>query len=157
MTDQTPPYRSRLDNHILEDRFAKVEALRETGTNPFPNGFNITATAEELFAAYGLMSHEELTAEPLHVEIAGRLRFARWMGKASFMKIQDRSVRAGIKPAWGDTENTDDFLQLFVLRSEKSQQTTQGVVLLALQQQQSRQFLEYDLRQFDCDQRYQSK
>ena len=111
-------YQARLDNHLLEERAAKVTAQREAGSNPYPNGLEVADTARTLFEAHGAKSNEELEAEGTTVCVAGRLRFIRSFGKGAFMKIADRSVRAGIKPSWEDNEPTDDLLQLFISKAE---------------------------------------
>lgn len=115
---ETPPYASRFTSPTLEDRFAKVATLRDAGVNPFPNGFDVSHTAVQLFEAYGTLTHEALEAEPVTVTVAGRIRFKRRMGKAMFVKIQDRTTELGVKPAWEGEAPTDDFLQLFVSRNE---------------------------------------
>jgi lysyl-tRNA synthetase class 2 len=111
---QYPPYRARLDNHVLVDRYAKIEKLRAGGTQPFATAFPVTDSAQSIFARWGTLPHEELEALDVEVRVAGRIRFQRRMGKAIFVKIQDRSCRPGVKPQWGDTPPSDDFLQLFV-------------------------------------------
>lgn len=111
---EVPAYASRLDNHILQDRFEKIAALRAEGKNPFANGFDVTDVAADLFEQYGDRSQEQFEADPVHVIVAGRIRLRRTMGKAAFVKIQDRSHAPGIKKAWDGNEPTDDFLQLFV-------------------------------------------
>jgi lysyl-tRNA synthetase class 2 len=77
-------------NHLIAERRAKLERLRERG-NPFPNDFRRDATAEELHLAYGDRAAEWLEAHPTRVAVAGRMLFKRVMGKASFAKLQDRS------------------------------------------------------------------
>ncbi|HSQ69895.1 MAG TPA: lysine--tRNA ligase [Steroidobacteraceae bacterium] len=77
-------------NHLIAERRAKLERLREQG-NPFPNDFRRDATAEELHLAYGDRAAEWLEAHPTRVAVAGRMLFKRVMGKASFAKLQDRS------------------------------------------------------------------
>jgi lysyl-tRNA synthetase class 2 len=76
-------------NHLIAERRAKLERLRERG-NPFPNDFRRDATAEELHLAYGDRAAEWLEAHPTRVAVAGRMLFKRVMGKASFAKLQDR-------------------------------------------------------------------
>jgi lysyl-tRNA synthetase class 2 len=111
-------YRARLDNHLVEERHGKIQTLRETGVNPYPNGLEVTHTAKGLFEAHGDKDHEALEALGETVTVAGRLRFIRSFGKGAFMKIADRSVRPGIKPAFGETEPSDDLLQLFISKAE---------------------------------------
>jgi lysyl-tRNA synthetase class 2 len=103
-------YRDRFDNHIVQERVAKVDALREAGTSPFANGFEVTHTAAQVYAEAGALSAEELTERAITVSVAGRLRLFRKMGKAAFLKIADRTCRDGLKGAPSD----DNFLQVFV-------------------------------------------
>ena len=112
-----PAYQAKLTNSLSKERHAKALALRETGINPYANGFNVTHTANELYAAFGEISREDLKAreadEKSVVRVAGRIRFFRKMGKASFVKIQDRTCRPALQKLKG--ENAQDlFLQIFL-------------------------------------------
>jgi lysyl-tRNA synthetase class 2 len=78
------------ENHLITERRAKLERLRERGT-AFPNDFRRDATAEELHLGYGDRTAEWLDAHPTRVTVAGRMMFKRVMGKASFAKLKDRS------------------------------------------------------------------
>jgi lysyl-tRNA synthetase class 2 len=78
------------ENHLIAERQAKLERLRERG-NAFPNDFRRNATAEELHLGYGEHTAEWLEAHPTRVAVAGRMMFKRVMGKASFAKIKDRT------------------------------------------------------------------
>ncbi|MFT6628025.1 MAG: lysyl-tRNA synthetase class 2 [Flavobacteriales bacterium] len=123
MTDSTvnelalTAYRARLDNRVLDERLAKLDTLRSDGPAPFANGFEPTHQAAELFAAHAEHDNDALEALSVEVAVAGRIRFFRRMGKASFIKIQDRSCRPGVKPPWNDEAPNDEFLQLFVSKS----------------------------------------
>jgi len=77
-------------NHLIAERRAKLERLRERG-NPFPNDFRRDSSAEELHIAYGEHVPEWFDAHPIRVTVAGRMMFKRVMGKASFAKLKDRS------------------------------------------------------------------
>jgi lysyl-tRNA synthetase class 2 len=77
-------------NHLIAERQAKLERLRERG-NAFPNDFRRNATAEELHLGYGEHTAEWLDAHPTRVAVAGRMMVKRVMGKASFAKIKDRT------------------------------------------------------------------
>jgi lysyl-tRNA synthetase class 2 len=78
------------ENHLIAERRAKLERLRERGP-AFPNDFRRDATAEELHLGYGDRTTEWLDAHPTRVTVAGRMMFKRLMGKASFAKLKDRS------------------------------------------------------------------
>ena len=77
-------------NQIIEERRAKLDALREKGT-AFPNDFNRNHFASDLHKKYGNQSNTTLEKNPISVEIAGRMTLKRVMGKASFATIQDMS------------------------------------------------------------------
>ena len=89
MTDQTPE--QTLDtNEQIAQRRAKLALLREQGL-AFPNNFRRNVVAGELHAKYGAVDNEALQAEPVRVNVAGRMMTRRLMGKASFVHIQDMS------------------------------------------------------------------
>ena len=77
-------------NHLIAERRAKLERLRETG-NAFPNDFRRDSTSEELHVGYDAHPPEWFEANPTVVTIAGRMMFKRVMGKASFAKLKDRT------------------------------------------------------------------
>jgi lysyl-tRNA synthetase, class II len=99
----TPPPQDT--NQIVEERRAKLHALREQG-NPFPNDFRRDSLAEELHAACAGKDNTALEAEPRRVAVAGRVMLKRVMGKASFATIQDMSGRLQLyitRDALGET------------------------------------------------------
>jgi len=77
-------------NHLIAERRAKLERLRERG-NPYPNDFRRDSTSEELHVGYDAHPPEWFEANPTVVTIAGRMMFKRVMGKASFAKLKDRT------------------------------------------------------------------
>ena len=78
------------ENALIAERRRKLEALRELG-NPFPNDFRRNALADELHQSYGSHDDEHLREENVHVAVSGRMMAKRVMGKASFIKLQDRT------------------------------------------------------------------
>ena len=92
MTDNNP----QDENKLIAERRQKLDALREGG-NAFPNDFHRNALAEELHLMYG--SHDNATLEEEHIEVAvaGRMMAKRVMGKASFIKLADRSGQIQIR------------------------------------------------------------
>ncbi len=68
-------------------RMQKLEQLREAGRNPFAANCEQDHTSTQALAAYVEGADDE--AQPV-VKIAGRIVVFRVMGKASFIKIQDR-------------------------------------------------------------------
>lgn len=79
-------------NQILEERRAKLQALRAQGV-AFPNDFQRTHEAGPLQARYGALEEAELEQQPIVVQVAGRMVLKRVMGKASFATVQDGSGR----------------------------------------------------------------
>ena len=78
------------ENKLIAERRGKLDALREQG-NPFPNDFRRNATAGELHQTFHSHDIDALAEEPVEVRVAGRMMAKRVMGKASFVKLQDRS------------------------------------------------------------------
>ncbi len=78
------------DNKLIAERRRKLDALRQAG-KAFPNDFRRNATADELHCMYGGHENETLEAEEIEVAVAGRMMVKRIMGKASFIKLADRS------------------------------------------------------------------
>ena len=86
----------RDENKLIAERRRKLDALREQG-NPFPNDFRRNALAEELHHMYGGHENETLEKEGVIVAVAGRMMVKRVMGKASFIKLQDRSGQIQVR------------------------------------------------------------
>jgi lysyl-tRNA synthetase class 2 len=59
--------------------------------DPFPNDFRRNATAGELQQTFHAQDNDALTEEQIEVSVSGRMMAKRVMGKASFVKLQDRS------------------------------------------------------------------
>lgn len=80
------------ENEQIAQRKVKLKALRENG-NAYPNDFQPDALAIDLQKSYGEREEEALRADPIKVQVAGRIMTRRIMGKASFVHLQDRSGR----------------------------------------------------------------
>ena len=78
------------ENRLIAERRAKLHELRKAGP-AFPNDFRRDALAGQLHASFGERSAEWLEANPTRVQVGGRLLLRRVMGKASFLKIGDRT------------------------------------------------------------------
>ena len=89
MTEATPAA-PQDENHLIAERRAKLQRLREQG-NAFPNDFRRDSLAADLTLAYEGKDAEWLEANPTTVRVGGRMLAKRLMGKASFTKIQDRT------------------------------------------------------------------
>lgn len=115
MSDQKnhQAYLQRLDR-LSAERYEKVAAMREEGLNPFANAFEVSHTAKDVFAEWGQRSKESLEEETATVRVAGRVRFVRKMGKAMFIKIQDRTSKPGLKDNAIGPDDSDNFLQIYV-------------------------------------------
>jgi lysyl-tRNA synthetase class 2 len=78
------------ENKLIAERRRKLAELRESG-NAYPNDFRRNALAEELHEAFGEHEDERLREEAVAVKVSGRMMVKRVMGKASFIKLQDRT------------------------------------------------------------------
>jgi lysyl-tRNA synthetase class 2 len=70
-------------------RHDKLERLREAGIDPYPLGFDRTATAAQVCARFGTLAPDTHTGEP--VAVAGRVVLAREHGKLIFVRLRDES------------------------------------------------------------------
>ena len=70
-------------------RLAKLEALRDAGTNPYPYRFDRSTTLGELRAAHGDLAPG--TETEARVAIAGRLLLIRRQGRLTFATMRDRT------------------------------------------------------------------
>ena len=84
------------EHDLIAERRRKLTALRESG-NPYPNDFRRNALSDELHQSYGKHEDKYLRAQAFHVKVAGRMMAKRVMGKASFIKLQDRSGQIQIR------------------------------------------------------------
>jgi lysyl-tRNA synthetase class 2 len=92
-------------NSLIEQRKAKLAALRTKGINPFANKFTPDETCEHARSHY---------TEGREVALAGRITAHREMGKSMFIDLKDQSGRMQIyaqKQALGD-EQFDIFKHL---------------------------------------------
>jgi len=69
-------------------RLAKLDALRDAGTDPYPVRFDADTTAGALRAAHGDLEPGTDTGTVVH--LAGRILLLRRQGKLSFATVQDR-------------------------------------------------------------------
>jgi lysyl-tRNA synthetase class 2 len=92
-------------NSLIEQRKAKLAALKAKGIDPFKNKFTPTESCKEARDNY---------AEGREVAVAGRVTAHRDMGKSMFIDVRDQSGRIQVyaqKNALGD-EQFDIFRQL---------------------------------------------
>jgi lysyl-tRNA synthetase class 2 len=86
----------RDEHELIAERRRKLDALRESG-NAYPNDFRRNALADELLQSYGKHTDEHLREEAAHVSVCGRMMAKRVMGKASFIKLQDRTGQIQVR------------------------------------------------------------
>src|SRR3954467_10338617 len=72
-------------------RFEKLVKIRERRENPYKNGYTPSALAADLQAKHSAKSKEELEGAGIKASVAGRIIAIRDFGKASFVRIKDRS------------------------------------------------------------------
>ncbi|TDJ11679.1 MAG: lysine--tRNA ligase, partial [Gammaproteobacteria bacterium] len=84
------------ESALIAERRRKLSELRKAG-NAFPNDFRRNALAEELHQAYGEHEDPGLRAQAIEVKVSGRMMVKRVMGKASFIKVQDRTGQIQIR------------------------------------------------------------
>src|SRR5580704_19554734 len=92
-------------NSLIEQRKAKLAALRAKGIDPFKNKFAPTETCDAARANY---------VEGREVALAGRITAHRDMGKSMFIDIRDQSGRLQVyaqKNVLGD-EQWSHFIHL---------------------------------------------
>src|SRR3954463_13994132 len=92
-------------NSLIEQRKAKLAALRAKGIDPFKNKFTPAETCAEARANY---------AEGREISVAGRVTAHRDMGKSMFIDVRDQSGRLQVyaqKNVLGD-EQFDIFRHL---------------------------------------------
>ncbi|MBI5327073.1 MAG: lysine--tRNA ligase [Deltaproteobacteria bacterium] len=75
----------------VEQRINKLEVLRQSGINPYPNDFTVKNTAKEVTDSCIGLDKEALEAKGETAILAGRIMAFRDFGKASFLHIQDRT------------------------------------------------------------------
>jgi lysyl-tRNA synthetase class 2 len=88
--DEPKPPPSPDSNPIIDERRAKLMALRERGV-AYPNDFRRQDLAAELVARYGKVERAALDLDPADAKVAGRIMTKRLHGKSSFATIQDMS------------------------------------------------------------------
>jgi len=75
---------------ILQKRKEKIEELKKSGVNLFPNNFNVSHTIQDIQKEIE-KSPQTLTAdEPLFVA-AGRMMAINNFGKSAFIRFRDRT------------------------------------------------------------------
>jgi lysyl-tRNA synthetase, class II len=84
------------ESALIAERRRKLAERRKAG-DASPNDFHRNALAEELHCTYDSRDGESLRKEALKVRVAGRMMVKRVMGKASFIKLQDRTGQIQVR------------------------------------------------------------
>jgi lysyl-tRNA synthetase class 2 len=84
------------ESDLLIQRRANFDGLAKLGIDPYPRRFERTHTVDELVAAYGDKSGDELEASRPEAATGGRILAIRSFGKASFLAISDGRSRIQI-------------------------------------------------------------
>ena len=80
------------ENKYIQQRIDKSNLLRENGFNPYSNKSKRDTTVSKFLNVNSdLFKTEEQRDENRIYTVAGRIKFFRLMGKASFLKIEDES------------------------------------------------------------------
>ncbi|MDK2097604.1 lysine--tRNA ligase, partial [Aliarcobacter butzleri] len=80
------------ENIYIQQRIEKANKLRENGINPYSNESSRNCTISKyLNVNSDIFQLEEKRDENRNYTVAGRIKFFRLMGKASFLKIEDES------------------------------------------------------------------
>ena len=81
-----------LENKYIQQRIEKANKLRELGINPYDNESNRNTTiAQYIDVNSDVVAMDDKRDEKRNFTVAGRIKFFRIMGKASFLKIEDES------------------------------------------------------------------
>jgi len=88
MTEEIKVDVQDLNDQMLVRR-EKMEAMRESGLDPFGTKFERTHLSDQIVAEYDKFSKEELEEKNISVTIAGRIMTKRGKGKAGFAHVQD--------------------------------------------------------------------
>ena len=75
---------------VLQKRHDKIESLKRSGVNLYPNDFRVTHDIAEIHALVAA-APETLTEQGPRFTIAGRLMAVNHFGKAAFVRVRDRS------------------------------------------------------------------
>ena len=84
---------SVFDNKFIQQRIEKADALRAAGINPYTNHSQRNTSIEKFRNVNSDLEQTETKRdENRRYRVAGRIKFFRIMGKASFIKIEDENA-----------------------------------------------------------------
>jgi lysyl-tRNA synthetase class 2 len=106
----------------------KLDALREQGVAPYPNGLRPTHTSTQLHAHFRDAVDVASVPDLGEVCVAGRLMFRNHMGKAMFLRVQDRGEPTVEVPVQGADpsaapEMKGGIIQVYARREEVGDDT----------------------------------
>jgi len=93
---QDPDANKPDENKLIAERRGKLAALRQEGI-AYPNDFRRNSVAEELHRTFDSHGDEALREDHVAVSVSGRMMAKRVMGKASFIKLQDRTGQIQVR------------------------------------------------------------
>ncbi len=80
------------ENKYIQQRIEKANRLRELGVNPYANNSDRNTTITQFLNVNSdIFQKEDKRDENRNYTVAGRVKFFRLMGKASFLKIEDEN------------------------------------------------------------------
>jgi lysyl-tRNA synthetase class 2 len=74
---------------LISQRKQKITALREEGINPFPNGFVVPNTVDDI--QHAIVENPEDSELTTEYTVAGRMMAINSFGKSAFIRFRDRS------------------------------------------------------------------
>ena len=98
-------------NDLVAQRLGKANDLRDQGTNPYANGFEVTHQNEQIKQAHADDDAAALEGCEQDYVIAGRIMARRDFGKAAFIQVQDRTGRLQVYV--GKNKIGDDAFAVF--------------------------------------------
>lgn len=105
--------------HFDAEWINKLKEYREAGIEPYPNGLPVSHTSTQLHAAWPDASVEPEGEEWASIAVGGRLMFRNRMGKAMFLRLQDRG-EPGVQTLNrdGEAEERGGVIQVYLRREE---------------------------------------
>jgi lysyl-tRNA synthetase class 2 len=85
-----------LEQKIFEQRLEKLKEIEALGQKTYPHKFQVSHTLPQILAEYSAKTTEELDANKINVQVAGRLMSIRGQGKAGFAHLQQEGARLQI-------------------------------------------------------------
>jgi len=79
-------------NQYERQRIQKAQELRSIGVHPYGHGIRKDMSNQEFLERFAYVKELPERKDPSQVvQLAGRIKFLRWMGKAAFAKIEDQT------------------------------------------------------------------